>query len=94
MVKSPLASLKSLSNEVTEVVKLDSLGQGSSEPDPFWAHFLIEAWAALEGERKSLGLCTKAPTIQDLMGRIKFVHPKVRFTSSFTRLDCGIHSFS
>jgi hypothetical protein len=93
MVKSPLASLKSLSDEVTEVVKLDSLGLASSEPHLFWAHFLIEAWTALEGERKSLGLCTEAPTIQDLMGRIKFVHPKVRFTSHFARLDCGIDSF-
>jgi hypothetical protein len=56
MVKSPLASLKSGSDEVTEVVYLDSLVGESSEPNPFWAHFLIEAWAALEGEWDSLGL--------------------------------------
>jgi hypothetical protein len=92
-VKSPLACLKSHSDEVTQVVTLDSWARESSEPNPFWAHFLIEAWAALEGERESLGLCEEAPTVQDLIGRIKFVHPIVRFTSSFTVLDCGIHSF-
>jgi hypothetical protein len=92
MVKSPLACLKP-GSEVTQVVTLDSLPQGSSEPNLFWAHFLLEAWAALEGERESLGLCKEAPTIQDLMGRIKFLRPKVRFTSSFTTPDRGIHSF-
>ena len=83
IVKSPLACLKP-GSEVTQVVTLDSLAQGSSEPNPFWAHFLIEAWAALEGERESLGLCKEAPTVQDLMGGIKFLCPKVRFTSGFT----------
>jgi|SRR5271170_1942407 len=93
MMKSPLACLKSHLDGVTVVVNLDSMGQGSSEPYPFWAHFLISAWAALEGERESLGLCKEAPTVQDIMGKIKFVHPNVRFTCSFAMLDCGIHSF-
>jgi hypothetical protein len=85
MVKNPLASLKSGSDEVTEVVILDSLELDRPRaPSPFWAHFLIEAWAALEGEQKSLGLCTEAPTVHDLMGRIKFLSPKVRFTSRLT----------
>jgi hypothetical protein len=85
MVKSPLACMKPGSDEVTEVVILDSLAQGSSEPNAFWAHFLIEAWAALEGERESLGLAEEAPTVEDLMGRIKFLRPKVRFTSTLQR---------
>ena len=86
MVKSPLACLKLGSNEVTQVVILDSLAHGSSEPNAFWAHFLIEAWAALEGERESLGLTKVAPTVEDLMQRIKFLCPKVRFTSTLQRL--------
>jgi len=93
MVKNPLTCLKSGVDEVTQVVILDSLPQESSEPNPFWAHFLIEAWASLEGERESLGLCKEAPTVQDIMQRIKFLRPKVRFPSSFTTLDHGIHSF-
>jgi len=90
MVKSPLACLKPGSDEVTQVVNLDSLAQGSSEPDVFWAHFLIEAWTALEGERESLELAKEAPTVEDLMGRIKFLRPKVRFTST---LQCLIAVF-
>jgi hypothetical protein len=95
MVKSPLASLMSCSDEVTQVVSLDSMARESSKPNPFWAHFLIEAWAALEGERDSLGLCKEAPTVEELMGRIKFLCPKVRFASSFTMLvlDHGIQYF-
>jgi hypothetical protein len=90
MVKSPLACLKPGLDEVTQVVNLDLMAQGSSEPKAFWAHFLIEAWAALEGERESLGLAKEVPTIEELMGRIKFLHPKVRFTST---LQCLITVF-
>ena len=93
MVKSPLACMKHGSDEVTQVVNLDSLVQGPSEPNEFWAHFLIAAWAALEREREFFGLCKEAPSIQDLMGRIKFISPKVRFTSNFTMLNYGIHFF-
>ena len=86
MVKSPLACLKPAFDEVTQVVNLDSLAQGSSEPNAFWAHFLIAAWAALEGEQESLGLAKEVPTVEDLMGRIKFLHPKVRFSSTLQPL--------
>lgn len=93
MIKSPLVCLKSHSDAVTVVVNLDSMGGESSEASPFWAHFMIGAWAALDGERESLGLCKEAPTVQDIMGKIKFVHPNVRFSCTFTTLHCGTHSF-
>lgn len=93
MLKSPLECLKSQSSGLTQVVTLDSWTSEylEQEDDTFWAHLLIEAWTALEGELEFLGLCSKKPTIEELMGKIKFHHPKVRFTSSFTMLDGSIH---
>lgn len=95
MLKSPLECLKSQSGGLTQVVTLDSWTSESleleQEDDTFWAHLLIEAWTALEGEQESLGLCSKKPTIEELMGKIEFHRPKVRFTSSFTMLDGHIH---
>jgi hypothetical protein len=86
MIKSPLECLKSQSNGFTHITTLDSWTSEPSEPDSnkLWGHLLIEAWVALEGERESLGLGNEQPTMDKLMGRIKFHHPKVRTSSCFT----------
>ena len=65
---------------------LDSWTSDSSTPDgdKLWAYLIIEVWVALEGERESLGLCNESPTVEELMGRIKFHRPKVRM--NFFRL--------
>jgi hypothetical protein len=95
MIKSPLECLKLQSNGFTHVVTLDSWPQESRKPDgnKLWAHLLIASWFALEGERESLQLCNEEPRMEEVMGRIKFHHPRVRTTSCFTILDGGIHCF-
>jgi hypothetical protein len=86
MIKSPLECLKSQSNGFTDVVMLDSFAfaSGVLESDKFWAHLLIEAWVALEGEQDLLGLCNEKPMMEELLGKLKFHRPKVRTTPSFT----------
>lgn len=65
---------------------MDSMPQGSQEPKTFSAHFLIEAWAALQPQREALNLCPEAPTVEELMAKIQFVCPKVRLLSRFSML--------
>ena len=86
MMKSPLECLRSQFNGFTQVVTLDSWTSESLKPnsDTFWAHLLIEAWVALEGERESLGLGEVKPTIEALMGQIQFHRPKVGTNLGFT----------
>ena len=81
-----LECLRSQSNGFTQVVTLDSWTSESLKPnsDTFWAHLLIEAWVALEGERESLGLGEVKPTIEALMGQIQFHRPKVGTNLGFT----------
>jgi hypothetical protein len=92
MIKSPLECLKSQPNGFTQVVTLDSLPPASLGPDDnrVWAHLLIEAWVALEGERESFGLSNEKPVVEELMERITFHRPQVS-TSSFTTLNSSIH---
>ena len=80
MIKNPLECLKSQSSGFTQVVTLDSLSLSAAEPEgnALWVHLLIDAWVALEGERESYGLSDTKPTMEGLLKRIEFHHPKVR----------------
>jgi hypothetical protein len=88
MIKSLLECLKSQSNGFTNIVILDSSSSGLSEPDEdkLWAHLLVEAWVALE-EKQELGLSNEKPKMEELMGRIKFHHPRVRAAFSFCNIQ-------
>jgi hypothetical protein len=85
MIKSPLECLKVQSNGFTDVVILDSFTSGLPEPDEdrLWAHLLVEAWVTLQEKGELLGLSCEKPTVEELMGRIKFHRPRVRTTYSF-----------
>ena len=87
--------MKLQSNGFTIVVMLDSFASALSEPDQkkFWAHLLIKAWVALEGEQDLLGLCNEEPTMEEPLGKLKFHHPKVRIMSSSTTFrPCSLFS--